>query len=424
MDGEFDSIPIPVDALGTAHQVVEIKENCGVDSPEYEEMYRGLVLDCEKLLAEAFRKNTWEHFGETEQIYDAQTSEYFAHGVSLTRAVTNGLTPIAEHEEQARRSNEYIEEETYRAIGHVGLKDISVQTISECTDWAIRDYKKDSKGSHGGYVPDIEKIMLRGVRFGGYGSRYEEQLGLPGLYITHDVIVTALREIEAVSEDIELTKTELHGKQFINLSNNSVVGLAKILDGKASEAWDKNIFMGEEVSTDHPKDYAHIAQEAELRRQQLAPKPRELADYLIVLEENGTDHWAAEGIVNAYLKKVLLEVARINPEQAELMFDKATADGFREVAKLQNSGQYREALKLLVQVEKNAPEVSFCGAGSCGLIGVNPHSAEAQKAKELGLKGDLLHDTDRACPSCHAKKVYYNMGGSKACIGCGNNEIR
>jgi hypothetical protein len=156
----------------------------------------------------------------------------------------------------------------------------------------------------------------------------------------------------------------------------------------------------------------------------LNPKPQELANYLVDLEENGTDKRVAEGLVNAYLKRMLLEVARHAPEKAEIMFDKQTAEGFRAVAALKLLGRHEEAAWLQAEVEKNAPDVSYCGAGSCGLESVGSSNRQAQKAKELGLKGDILHDTERACPNCSKMTVYYDEAGSKACTSCDNTEIK
>lgn len=438
-----EHVPTPVDALGTARQVVEVKQRLGKNSPEYREMFTGLMLDSERLLAEAFSKNTGEYFAGVAQHRDQLTGEYFSHGLSISRMVTNGLSPSAEPEEQYRRSNEYIEERgTYEAIGgiigRIGLQgtvsllapslpiekmpmagSLHVTTISECTDYAIRDYKTDSKASHGGYAPAVEKLMIRRVHFADdSGDRSEEQVAVPGLYITHDLIQEVLAEKGAVTREQKLNKTALHGTQFIGVNGEGVMDLVRELDQKAGDVNDKNIFMGEEVAADHPKDYAEFVEEAEVRRAKLAPKPTELAELLITLEENSTDQRVAEAVVDKFLKDTLLEVAKKHPELAEAMFDKETAEGFAEVARLEAAGKYEDAQKLQSIVEENAPEVSYCGAGSCGLEGVDPTSPTGQQAVRLGLRGKMVRNKNKACTNCSAMELHHDYNGNTVCTAC------
>ncbi|HSW37825.1 MAG TPA: hypothetical protein VLG37_05690 [Candidatus Saccharimonadales bacterium] len=426
-------VPIAVDVLGTGRRVVEAKRKYGVASPQYKELDTGLVLDCERVVGEAERKLTYEYFGDALQKRNQESGTYMANGVDLEETVTSGLSPLAKPEEQGRRVNDYVEEMgTYVSLGHIvkGLgslaigKTVSAYTVSECLDSAKEDYKLNPKGSHGGYVPEIDKFMAREVEFAGSGDRVERQLALSGVDITPKVIRTVLSEIGVIDGSQALTKTQLHSKQFVGKLPKGLTGFAQLLDREASKQSGKRIFMGEEVSEDHPMDYDAVPVEAEIRREKLAPKPRELADYVIMLVENGTDREVSEGLVNAYLKKMLLKVAKADPDKAEVMFDKATADGFRVVAVLQALGRDEEARRLQAEVERNAPEVSYCGAGSCGLESVIPNSPEAQKAKELGLKGDLLHDKERPCPSCSKMTVFYDSKGSKACVSCKSTEIK
>jgi hypothetical protein len=427
--GQPEAAPIEVDVLGTASRLVVAKDKYGVDSLQYKELDKGLELDCERVIGEAERKLTWEYFGDALQKQDKETGQYTAHGVPLSEVVTSGLTPHGKPEEQDRRVNEYVEEMgTYvglgrmvKSLGGTAVSNtISSYTISECTDFAIEDYAINPKGSHRGYVPEIKKFMTRDVTFDAEtGNRVERQLALSGVYITRDVIMNVLAGFGAISEGQTLSKTELHGKQLIDPSSKGIVWFAEQLDKEASKQSGKRIFMGEAVAQDHPMNYESVPIEAEARRVKLAPKPRELADYLITLQENGTDKQVAEGLVNAYLKKMLLEVASSDPDKAEVMFDKATAEGFRAVAALQALGRDQDADWLRSEIEKNAPDVSYCGAGSCGLESVASNAAEALKAKALGLKGELLHDTERSCPGCNEKKIYYDKEGNKACTGCG-----
>lgn len=237
-DGAIESVPRPVDALGTVRQVVEAKRQYGAASPEYQKRFEGLMLDSERLLGEAYAKNTSEYFADAFQQFDQSSGTYFAHGLSIRSMVTNGLSPLVKSEEQARRQNEFVEERTYEAIGstiaRLGIHSImrrlpednilqdkdsegtteatqfTVMTISECTDEALESYALDPKGSHGGYAPGINKFMVRGVSFTERGDRYEEQVAVPGMHITHEVITAVLAQKGAIAESDNPSKTEIH----------------------------------------------------------------------------------------------------------------------------------------------------------------------------------------------------------------------
>lgn len=431
-DGEFDRVPLPVDPLGTAHRVVAMKLEYGVASTEYQESFAGLLLDSTTLLSEAMRKNTSEVFEGTIQQFDPATEEYFSHGVAMTDITKNGLSPLARPEEIDIRKHDHVGERTNQVIpiiknlGHLALKEtVTLRSISECPDWAIEAYESDSKASHGGYVPGIKKLMITDIRFNETDLREQQQVGLSGLYITHDVITTVLEQQGAIEAGKNLTKTELHGKRFIDKSNTGILSFVEQLDIEASRRSNKTIFMGEVVDDDYGKDYDSTVVEAEERRRRLASKPLQLAEYLVSLEENQTDRWAAEALVDNFLKTMLLEVVRKDPSQAEGVFDKATAEGFIEVARLEGLGQFEEARAVQTAVEKAAPAVSFCGAGSCGLESVKALSDEAITARSLGLGNELLHDTVRRCPNkdCKKKTVYYDKKGNKACTSCGYSQV-
>ena len=431
-DGEFDRVPLPVNPLGTAHRVVAIKQKYGEDSPEYQESFAGLLLDSTTLLSEAAGKNNSEVFVGTTQQFDPVTEEYFSHGIAMTDITKNGLSPLARPEEIAIRKHDHVGERTNQVIqrvknlGHLALEEtVTLRNISECPDWTIEAYESDSKASHGGYVPGIKKLMITDIRFNETNLREQQQVGLSGLYITHDVITTVLEQQGAITAGKDLTKTELHGKRFIDKSNNGILSFVEQLDVEASKRSNKNIFMGEVVDDDYGKDYDSTVVEAEERRRRLASKPLQLAEYLISLEENQIDRWAAEALVDNFLKTMLLEMVRKDPTQAEGVFDKATAEGFRKVARLEDLGQFEEARAVQAAVEKAAPAVSFCGAGSCGLESVKALSDEAITAQSLGLGPELLHDTVRRCPNkdCKKKTVYYDKKGNKACTSCGYSQV-
>lgn len=417
-DGEFESVSIPVDALGTARKVTEARQNYGEDSPEASECFNGLILDSERLLGEAARKNTYEYFEPVEQVRDGK-GDYISHGQVISDMTKKGLTPVAEPEELDRRVNEHIEEATYIAIGGMSLKEtVTVRTVSECTDWAIEAYRRNSKGGHGGYVPEIEKFMIRDVTFDPTTrNRYEEQMGLSGVYITQDVITETLARGGMRSDGV--TKTERHGNQM--LVEDDMIDFVASLDAVASEVHGIEIYLGEVLPEGQTKDYALVREEAEKRRQVLAPKPRELADFVMELELEGTDEWLALGLVEAKVKTMLFEMVEEDHSLAAVIFDEETAAGLREVDYLQSIGLTEQAQNRLGEVEAQAPAPGYCGAGSCGLESVKNGSSDAADIEKLGFDPKKsLKDTERKCPKCTAKKVVYDLEkGEKGCTGCG-----
>ena len=418
-DGEFNSVSIPVDALGTAHRVAMARAVYGQDSPEAQESFQGLILDSERLLGEAARKNTFEYFKPLRQVRDTQTGSYLSHGQSISFMTEKGLSPVAEPEEQDRRINEHVEEATYRAIGGISLTGtIKVRTLSECTDWAIEAYQHNPKDGHGGYVPEIQKFMVRDVRFDPLTrDRHEEQIGISGIYITHEVITETIRRRGLEKEG--LTKTELHGTQM--LVDDDMIDFVADLDQVASEIHGKEIYLGEVLAEGQTKDYSYVREEAEKRRQNIVPKPAELAHFIMDLELQGTDEWLALGLVEAKVKEMLFGMAEADSSLAEVMFDKNTAHGLQEVAYLRSIGLIDEAQNRLDDVKAQAPAPGYCGAGSCGLESVLGGSDYAKKIEKLGFDPkNSLKDTERRCPRCTAKKVVYDLKkGEKGCTGCG-----
>jgi hypothetical protein len=417
-DGNFEAVSIPVDALGTARRVAINRQLYGETSPEAAESFRGLELDSERLLAEGARKNTYEYFKPLRQVRNDKTGDYMSHGQSILIMTEKALTPVAEPEELDRRINEYIEEVTYKTIGGLALSEaVTVRTISECTDWAIKSLELNPKNSHGGYVPEIEKFMIRDVKFDSITrDRYEEQMGLSGKYITHEVITETLKR-RGLKGDMS-SKTKLQGTQM--LVDDGLIEFVADLDRVASELHGQEIYLGEVLAAEQIRDYSRVCQEAEIRQHKLAPKPKELAEFIMGLELANTDEWLALGLVEARVKTILFDMVRVDHSLAAIVFDKATERGLQEVAYLQSIGQNSEAQSLLSKVENQAPAPGYCGAGSCGLESIGLGSDEAKKMKELGLDSQgALKDTERSCP-CGQKKVVYDLkSGKKGCLACG-----
>lgn len=429
-DPETLAVPNPVDPLTTAARALEVKKKFGVDSPEYAEARASLVHDCKRLFAEAYRKRRWEHFAETKQTHNPVTGDYEFMGYSLTTMTRQGITPLAEKGEQVNRGIEFVEEATGRAVrtlGHLAVGNLVVlrpgqaktaevqapearmMTISECPDWAIDAYRRKSKGGWGGYAPEVEKMMLRGVRFANDGNRYQEQLGLPGMFITHDVVVEALQEMQLAKPGQEPSKEDVRAMQLMNLTGQDVFDVAKILDAIASRHSGKTIFLGEEVAADHPRDYASAREEAAARQERQQGDAENMADFLMDLEARGVDHWPAQGLVERKVHKMIFRGVKGDPEAAAAAFDDKTAERIAEAKRRREEGDEEGARKIEIQAEKEAPEPSFCGAGSCGIEQASIQEA-AEACSALGIEGDfeVLRDSERPCQNCKTVgEVFY-----------------
>src|SRR5579872_223443 len=68
IEGEVDTVPLPVDVLGTARRVVEAENSHGRSSEVRSRLFEGLLLDCARVYAEAYRAKSWEYFAPSRQI--------------------------------------------------------------------------------------------------------------------------------------------------------------------------------------------------------------------------------------------------------------------------------------------------------------------------------------------------------------------
>lgn len=426
---------LPVDALSTADKVLTAVREHGFGSQEHLERKAGLVLDCHRLVGEWYRKLTSEYFEPTRHTFDAASETFFSHGMSIQQMTENAIVPISDNPEQEdRRVNERVEDATpqiLRSLGKIAIGNQAVRTISECTDTAIAAYQLDLRlgnkhQGYGGEVPEIEKVMIRDFRLDPETQdRFQEQVALSGEYFTHDVFVETIarRGITAALR----TKTELHGAQM--LANDDLMDFVRDLDTVASEFWCTQVFMGEEVAPGTVKDYANFREEALRRQESLKELAETVAVFVLDLANDGVDRVKALTMVEDFVKLQLLEIGKHNPEAAEHMFDVQTAQGLRDVRQLEEQGKYAQAFELMQEVERRAPGGGFCGAGSCGLEGVELNSDEGKKLYDkLNAKpGDkIVRDKERAC-KCGNKSVVYAYNYKKVnklCESCGAFESK
>jgi hypothetical protein len=422
----YDTVPLPIDVLSTARLLAKTKADQGESSPEFTEHLQALFSDSARLIDETERKNRWEHFPGIYQPLDQQTQDYSFNGVSLNQTVTSGISPIAEGYEQKIRVNDYVREQVNRLIGNslLARRGISTLSINECPDEVIEAYKNNPLASYGNYAPEVEKFNIDEFIFDSRGRTYE-QVALPGLYITHDIIVDALHEVEAIDLAHSPDKAQIREMPFVNSGQPILMRLVPLLDQKASERSQLNIFMGEVVASDHPKDYQAAIQEAAARRETHHEQALAVSDLLIDLEAKDTDSRLAEIVLSDFLKKKMFAESVSDPTKAAGIFNTATAEGIYQINCLLSIGQEEAAINLSESVYAQAPAPSFCGAGSCGLEGVSQFSRDAAEVKKLGLNtSQLLKDTVRSC-RCGFKTIFYDLKtGDKACISCHRTETK
>lgn len=428
---------LPVDALSTAHVVLDISRRYGEDSPECKERYGGLLLDCQRLVSEWYRKKKPEYFAEIRHYFNAETEEFYSHGFSIPQMTRNALIPMADNqEEEARRVNEHVEDATpqllRRHLGQAAMAGVAIRTVSQCTYKAQADYARDQAAGaehtgYDGYVPEIAKVMLRDICLKPNTlDRYEEVVGLPGDYITEDIFELALAErgIDVSGMD----RTELHGAQILARDGlMGKTGFVALLDEVASRAWCTNIYMGEVVAPDFVKDYDQFCLESSQRQESLQDQAATIATFVLDLARDNVDRRDALIMVEDFVKKMMLDIAKADENVAEQMFDVRTAEGLKEVRRLEDRGEYEAAFEKLQEVEKMAPGGGSCGGNSCGLESVNTSSKEGiALAKELGATtGDkIVTDKVRKCASCGGKVSYaYNATHvKKYCHGCHKKE--
>ncbi len=422
-------VMVSVDVLSTAHRVLAAGRWYGQGSPQQIELFEGLKLDSHRALAEWYRKNTAEYFPPERHTFDDATRDFYSNGLSTGRMTENGIVPIPDSpEDEARRVNEHVEERTpqiLRSLGCVAIGTDKIRTVSECTDKAIVDYNDDVAAkrparSSGGQVPKIAKLMIRDMGFDADSSdRFQEQVAISGLLVTHEIIQKTLERAGLAVAHMD--KTELHAAQI--LARDDLMDFIRRLDTVASEEWCTSVFMGEQVSQDHPKNYETFRQEALRRQEGLWDIAETVAQFVLDLARDNVDRRAAPAMVEKFIKLQLLELGKESTEIAEHMFDRETAQGLQEVARLESIGKQELAFELMRLVTEAAPNDGYCGAGSCGLEAVNVYSESGQAlAKKVGAApGDIVvRDTERRC-RCGKKAIVYSYTTTrvnKYCTAC------
>lgn len=453
--GEDESVPMAVDPLGTASLVLEAERKHGLGSPEYQESLSALRLDTRRLVGEAKRKLTWEDFPVAVQYYDEECGDFLAYGVSLDKLTFNGLSPSPVAEKQQARVEDRVEEKgTYQAIGKLLIGQqvklelepelesravskppvpVSATRFSLCPDWAIAEYKQnpDGGGAYEGMVPEVEKFMIRNIKFDpAKKQRTESQLAVPGLYVDTSVIAEGLGIFDSAFS-ADSSKDQVNSTVMLTEEDIDEWDWIELLDELASKKHGLDIFMGEvmDLSLGGVKDYQKARAESEQRYAELESDTDILTEEILGLHRAGVDPEVAGGLIEAKLKTLMLEECRAEPSKAREMFNERTAVGFERANRLESVGRLIDATNLRLAVAEKAPAASFCGAGSCGLENVSKSTVESnQKLSELVKDGDIvLKDTARACPECRKMGIVYAYNSrevKKVCTNCDAVDIK
>lgn len=427
-EGDFEDIPLEIDALGTAAKKAVVAKRFGKESPEHAVVDRGHLLDCLRKFAEAESANRYEYFEPTEQEYDRATDMMFADGLSVDEMLENGLTPIGEKEEQQRRINDYVIQAERKALHRSDASEEVVSVhISPCAQWALDAYAENPRGLFGNYVPALDKMMIGLSKSSSATQKmHEERIAVPGFFYPPEVVAAAYKRFEAIDQaSPSLSRDEIHSTHAVISREkvSDIFGFMGVLDEVASEQSGKKIFMGEVVSDDHPRDYGLVVEESRARRQSQHESAKALKDYTDELYADGVDPARAGVLVERFVQQRILDKAVQNPALAADAFDETTARGFEQAQALKSVGRLQEAEAIIETTRRQAPPAMSCGAGSCGLEALRSGSKEEAKIKEqLEAKAGetILRDTARACGNCgRVGQVHYAFTSSSVKKYCG-----
>lgn len=412
-EGEFVKVPLAVDPLGSARRLMRVAQLYDDNNDKHREAFDELINDSRRALAEAFRRQTWEYFPPLIHHYNVQSGLYETGDVPLLKISRNGISPYANVEEQGRRINEYVEETTYNELRRKNLTGSWVLTISLCPAYAT----PDNDGA--GYVPELDKMMIRGVHYREGGEqRWTEQVGISGL-IASSALAETLRSLGAeLPTDID--RTDLLGRQL--LVDSEQLGGVMDFVAKLDETTGPGIFMGE---ISRSGDYSAAVVAAEQRLHELKSQALELAHYIYNLAEADVDGTWAAFKVRQKIDAMAHAIAQKDPDKAREMFDEKTARGYTWALEMEGNPEEfsrRTVKRFREHIQGEAPMVAYCGAGSCGLRLASQE--ESWRGHRLGLVGELILDTERRCPKGHGQSVLYDKHGNKACKTCGLTEAK
>jgi hypothetical protein len=425
-EGEFEKVGYAFDVLSKAKKLVAIEKTDGKNSERYHLADAGFELDCQRHRDEARRRESWEYFPEIEQTFDT-TADSFVYGdYVMKEVVVDGLTPVGAEKigVEALVSN-YKEEHVSVAVSKLGklmLKHAGVENPAP----EIRTITVSQ-------IETSPQVMVWSQRYDSEtGDRFLEQVALPRKNITHEVIVEAMKRKGSVEPDAKPSRQEVNDTQSISLDRYGVLEFAALLDEVASELSGKNIFMGAEVSADTIKDYAGIPAQAAERQAENPEEVNKLKAEVLRLARNNTDGWLANRLIEDFVTDMFFTKAKLDPVTAGEIFGEKTANDIQQALTLRQQGDIYAAERIIEATRAEAPRVTVCAGGSCGLESVNQLTLEGQSiARAVGAKaGDtVVKDKERKCPNpgCGKKEIVYAYSSrevKKKCLGCGKGETK
>ncbi len=421
-----NSTPLPINVLSVSDRIV-LEENEAVNNFSLRE---ALFLDSLRLVAEVRNKLSPRYFSSNFQYYDPEKKDLFSNSRSLTEISKNGLSSFCEPEEQQIRALDYVDNMMNIELIEKCRQDdsnITLLRIKECPDYVIDKYQKsqNENDTYNGYVPQIKKFVLQRDRISSEGV-ISDHFALPGTLIDTEVIREALNKLSDQELYQELSSLELRAKSFVISSDEeSFIEFVKLLDDLASKKHNQSIFMGEVVPDEIKKDYYQFLDQCQDQDQDNIDLANDVSDFLLSESRQKNDPMISEVRLNKYLSKKTFDRFKHDTSQISRMFGFQIAVNLetinRQFQTTKNKASYDGAMKVLAD---SLPPVLFCGAGSCGLIGITSGSNLDKTLSKLGLKGDKLGDTIRKCPNCGKKTVYYDGYANKACISCSSTEIK
>ena len=421
-----NSTPLPINVLSVSDRIV-LEENGAVNNFSLRE---ALFLDSLRLVAEVRNKLSPRYFSSNFQYYDPEKKDLFSNSRSLTEISENGLSSFCEPEEQQIRVLDYVDNMMNIELVEKCRQDnsnITLLRVKECPDYVIDKYQKskDENDTYNGYVPQIKKFVLQRDRISSEGV-ISDHFALPGTLIDTEVISEALNKLSGQDSYQELSALELRAKSFVISSDEeSFIEFVKLLDDLASKKHNQNIFMGEVVPEESDKDYSQFINRCQEQDQENIALANNVSDFLLSESRQKNDPIISEVRLNKYLSKKTFELFKHDTIQIARIFGVQVATNLEAInhqfQTTKNKATFDGAMKVLAD---SLPPVLFCGAGSCGLIGIASGSNLDKTLSKLGLKGEKLGDTIRKCPNCGKKTVYYDAFANKACTHCGITEIK
>ncbi len=418
----FEEVNYVIEANNDAHRYLDSLAQFGPNDPRTIADRQVLRDNCQKAVHEAARKWSWELFEPFTQDYGVDQKAFKAGSRLMRDAVYDGLTHLTPRQQQEISVREFVENATHDMLPFLPIK---------TGDWLLTispsATHKDAKEM--GYVPSIDKFMIREVRLVESGDdeggvqKEVRQIAVPGTYITLDIINEFLMSTGVV--DYALERHEMVGQQIIvdGEKTSDLIEVLKVLDDMAG-----GTYIGEQAEGE--RDYESIEAQAEERQAKLEYLTDELFEYSIELALNNADPFRAKDMIKGRIDQEFKQISRHDPEFARECYDDVTADLFQRALEYEYKEMHELAQEARAFADEQAPPLLICEAGSCNLKDALYLSQEVQDARKKGLSGKLLEWSGGRCknPNCESNKVA-NMfkkskimleenTGKKACTSC------